>query len=98
MAHILVVDDEDGIRSFLTEALALDGHAVTEAADGEAALERLARKGFDLLLTDLRMPRLDGLELVRRVRRHHPDIEIIVLTAHGGVDSAVEAMRLGAFD
>src|ERR1043166_3991761 len=98
MARILVVDDEDGIRSFLSEALELDGHAVVQAADGESAWERLTLQGFDLLLTDLRMPRLDGLELVRRVRQHNPDIEIIVLTAHGGVASAVEAMRLGAFD
>ncbi len=98
MAHILIVDDEEGIRSFLAEALALDGHAVEQAGDGEEALQRLARQSFDLLVTDLRMPRMDGLELVRRVRQQQPDTEVIVLTAHGSVSTAVEAMRLGAFD
>ncbi|HVM94817.1 MAG TPA: sigma-54 dependent transcriptional regulator [Candidatus Acidoferrales bacterium] len=98
MARILVVDDEEGIRSFLAEALALDGHAVEQAGDGEEAWQRLARESFDLLVTDLKMPRLDGLELVRRVRAQQPETEVIVLTAHGTVSTAVEAMRLGAFD
>jgi two-component system response regulator FlrC len=98
MARILVVDDEEGIRTFLAEALELDGHAVTQARDGRDALRILAREGFDLLLTDLNMPQVDGLELVRRVRADSPDMEVIVVTAHGTVASAVEAMRLGAFD
>jgi two-component system response regulator FlrC len=98
MARVLVVDDEEGIRSFLAESLELEGHAVQQAVDGQAALECLARHSFDLLLTDLSMPRLDGMELLRRVRQHYPELEVIVLTAHGSVDSAVEAMRLGAFD
>ena len=98
MARILVVDDEDGVRSFLAETLELGGHTVAQAADGEAALAQLARHGFDLLITDLRMPRLDGLTLLRQVRAQQPEIEVIVLTAHGSVATAVEAMRLGAFD
>jgi two-component system response regulator FlrC len=98
MARVLVVDDEEGIRSFLAEALEMDGHAVTPAEDGEAALQCLSRRGFDVLLTDLSMPRLDGMQLLRRVREQHPDLEVIVLTARGTVESAVEAMRLGAFD
>src|SRR5262249_37313393 len=65
---------------------------------GAAALERLDREGFDLVVTDLRMPRVDGLSLVKRVREQQPEVEIIVLTAHGTVETAVQAMRLGAFD
>jgi len=98
MARILVADDEAGLRAFVAEALEDDGHAVAQAADGAEAAERLAREGFDLLITDLRMPRLDGMDLLRRSRAEWPEMEVIVLTAHGSVDSAVEAMKLGAFD
>ena len=98
MARILVVDDEDGLRSFFVETLELGGHVVAQAADGEAALALLARRAFDLMLTDLRMPRLDGMELLRRVRALFPEMEVIVLTAHGTVSTAVEALKLGAFD
>jgi two-component system, NtrC family, response regulator AtoC len=98
MARILVADDEAGLRGFVAEALAGDGHAVVQAADGAEAAQRLARESFDLLITDLRMPRLDGMALLRQVRAEQPELEVIVLTAHGSVDSAVEAMRLGAFD
>ena len=98
MARILVADDEPGLREFVAEALEDDGHAVTQAADGAEAAQELARAQFDLLVTDLRMPRLDGIALLRRARSDQPDLEVIVLTAHGSVDSAVEAMKLGAFD
>ena len=98
MARILVVDDEEGLRAFLRDALAGSGHDVTGAADGEEA-ERLARaEVFELVVTDLKMPRKDGLSLLRDLRERDPEIEVIVLTAHGSVDSAVEAMKLGAFD
>jgi two-component system response regulator FlrC len=98
MGQILVVDDEEGLREFLVEALEFDGHDVVQAEDGVAALERLAGRSVQVLLTDLKMPRLDGHALVKRVRAEHPDIEIIVLTAHGTVGGAVEAMKLGVFD
>ena len=98
MARILVADDEQGLREFIAEALEDDGHSVASAADGEEAARRLARESFDLLITDLRMPRMDGLELLRRARAEQPEMEVILLTAHGSVESAVEAMKLGAFD
>jgi two-component system, NtrC family, response regulator AtoC len=99
MAHILIVDDEEGIREFLAGALEDDGHHTTQAADGLAALHQLHSRSFDLLLTDLRMPgALDGMDLVRKARAELPEMEVIVLTAHGTVDVAVEAMKLGAFD
>ncbi|MBI5498764.1 MAG: sigma-54-dependent Fis family transcriptional regulator [Deltaproteobacteria bacterium] len=98
MARILVADDEEGIRSFVAEALETDGHAVTQAADGREAARRLGETGFDLLITDLRMPRLDGMALLRMMRAEQPEVEVLVLTAHGTVDTAVEAMKLGALD
>ena len=98
MARILVADDERGVRGFIAEALEDDGHAVVQAADGAEAAGRLARESFDLLFTDLKMPRLDGMALLRQVRAEQPELEVIVLTAYGTVDSAVEAMKLGAFD
>ena len=98
MARILVADDEAGLRAFVAEALQADGHAVSQSADGTEAAEALRRESFDLLITDLRMPRLDGMALLRRARAEQPEMEVIVMTAHGSVDSAVEAMKLGAFD
>jgi len=98
MAHVLVVDDEEGLRDFIAEVLEDVGHDVTVAGDGAEAAGRLANRGFDLLITDLRMPRMDGMALLRRARAEQPEMEVIVLTAHGTVETAVEAMKLGAFD
>lgn len=98
MARVLVVDDEEDIRDFLVDALEVAGHTVAEAADGRQALRLLSRQSFQVMLTDLSMPRLDGLGLLAAVREDHPDLEVIVLTAHGSVSQAVEAMKQGAFD
>ncbi len=98
MARVLVADDEPGIREFIEDALALDGHDVVAVGDGRAAERRLREQGFELLITDLSMPVMDGMELLRRVRAEQPEVEVIVLTAHGTVDTAVEAMKLGAFE
>ncbi len=98
MARILVADDEQGLRTFVAEALESDGHVVAQAADGVAAAQQLAKESFDLLITDLKMPRMDGMALLRQARLEQPEMEVIVVTAHGSVDSAVEAMKLGAFD
>ncbi len=98
MARILVADDERGIRTFLAESLAGDGHEVVAAADGDAAARALDQGTFDLLITDLRMPGRDGMALLRKVQDELPEVQVIVLTAHGSVDSAVEAMKRGAFD
>ncbi len=98
MARILVVDDEEGIREFIAEALEDDGHVAVRAADGGEAAGLLAKRSFDLVITDLRMPQLDGMELLRRIRAEQPETEVIVLTAHGTVATAVEAIKAGAFD
>jgi DNA-binding response OmpR family regulator len=99
MSTILTVDDEPGIRALLVDSLADSGHEVVEAADGEAALQTLEDRPFDLMLLDLRMPgRLDGMAVLRNARARWPEMQVIVLTAYGTVADAVEAMRLGAFD
>src|SRR5690606_23143925 len=98
MARILVADDEPGLREFITDALELDGHVVAAAPDGKAAAKLLDERGFDLVITDLKMPGLDGMAILRKVRAEQPETEVIVMTAHGTVDNAVEAMKLGAFE
>jgi two-component system response regulator FlrC len=98
MARILVADDEPGLREFITDALELDEHLVVPAPDGKAAAKLLDERGFDLVITDLKMPGLDGMALLRKVRSEQPETEVIVMTAHGTVDNAVEAMKLGAFE
>ncbi len=98
MATILVADDEEGVRSFVAEALETEGHRVVQAADGDEAARWLDRRSFHLLITDLKMPGTDGMALLRKVRAEQPETEVLVLTAHGSVDGAVEAMKLGALD
>jgi two-component system, NtrC family, response regulator AtoC len=98
VGRILVADDEEGIRTFLAESLERAGHEVTQVADGAAAMRAARDEPFDVVLTDLRMPVADGMTVVRTVRTEQPDVEVIVLTAHGDVATAVEAMKLGAFD
>jgi DNA-binding NtrC family response regulator len=96
--RILVADDEEGVRTFLAETLERAGHEVTQVADGAAALRAVHEEPFDVVLTDLRMPGTDGMAVVRTVRTEQPDVEVIVLTAFGDVATAVEAMKLGAYD
>jgi len=98
MARILVADDEAGLREFITDALELDEHTVVAAKDGREAAKLLDERGFDLLITDLKMPGLDGMALLRKIRSEQPEVEAIMMTAHGSVDNAVEAMKLGAFE
>jgi two-component system response regulator FlrC len=98
MERVLVVDDEEGIRTFVAEVLQDEGYAVSTARDGQEALDLLEREAFHLAVVDLKMPRISGMELLRRARSAWPEMEVVVLTAHGTVPSAVEAMRLGAFD
>ncbi len=98
MARILVADDEAGLREFIVDSLELDEHTVVAAKDGREAAKLLDERGFDLVLTDLKMPGLDGMAILRKVRSEQPEVEVIVMTAHGTVDNAVEAMKLGAFE
>ena len=95
---ILVVDDERNIREGLAEALALEGYEVATAADGEEALAVMGREEVDLVITDLRMPRLAGDELLKRIAAGWPTVPVIILTGHGTIETAVQAMRDGAYD
>ncbi len=96
--RILVVDDEANARTALAALLRDEGYLVETAADGYKALPKLEEHEPDLILTDLRMPGLDGIELVRRARARDPECAAVVMTAYGAVESAVEAMREGASD
>ena len=98
MARILVADDDEGFRLFVAQVLAMDGHHVEQAVDGKDALEAIERAAFDLVITDLSMPRMHGMDVVRRMHQDQQGIEILVLTAHGSIQQAVDAMKLGAFD
>ncbi len=98
MARVCVVDDQAVMRDSVAAALERADHVVTTFADPVEASERINAKCFDLVLTDLRMPKLDGLGLIRAVREAKCDVPIIVMTAYGSVPTAVEAMRLGAVD
>ncbi len=98
MPSVLVVDDEEGVRDFLVEVLETSGYDVKSAPDGDAALAMIAQSSFHVVVTDLRMPGTDGLQLLKRVKADSPEVEVIVLTAHGTVGTAVDAMKYGAFE
>lgn len=96
---ILVVDDDEDVLGLIEKHLSHRGYEVITAYDGEQALRLLERVRFDLVITDLKMPRMDGMEVLRRVKAAYPDTEVIILTGHGTMDSAIEALRDGgAFD
>jgi DNA-binding NtrC family response regulator len=95
---ILVSDDEVNLRRVLGAILQRAGHEVVAASNGEEALEKLKEHEIHTVITDLRMPKIDGMQLLRRMVQDYPDIPVIILTAHGSVDNAVAAVKLGAFD
>lgn len=97
-ATILVVDDEANIRLMLADTLERDGHSVVTAASGEEALPLLRNHTFDLALLDLKMSGMSGMELLHGLRHQTPDTVVIILTAHASLETAVEALRQGAFD
>jgi len=95
---ILVVDDEKNIRFTIARSLEPSGMQVHTAVNGEEALQKLAIEDFALVFLDLRMPGMDGIEVLRRIRAGWPRTRVVILTAHGTVESAVDAMKLGATD
>src|ERR1700755_3434907 len=97
-ARILVVDDEKFIRDIIADFLAMEGYVVRTAADGAQAAEELRRSPFDLAISDLKMPRMGGLELLREVSEVHPDTMTIIMTGFGTVETAIDAMKRGAYD
>jgi DNA-binding NtrC family response regulator len=98
MARILIVDDQDMMRDSLAQILVREGYEVVAASDGASAGARLGAARFDLLITDLRMPKMTGLELLAEAKRLRPDMPVVLMTAFATVANAVEAMKLGAYD
>jgi DNA-binding NtrC family response regulator len=98
IASILVVDDDQALLQSLQEVLEAEGHEVTTAADGEGGLTRLKEQAFDLVLSDLSMPGLDGMELLKYIGREQPSCPCIIITGYGTINNAVSAMRHGAYD
>lgn len=98
MSRILVVDDEKSMREFLRILLEKEGHDVATAEDGEAGLELAIDKGVHLVISDIRMPRLDGVGLLTRLREHDLETPVILVTAYASRDAAIQAMKQGAFD
>jgi DNA-binding response OmpR family regulator len=97
-AHILVVDDEGAIRYSVSKTLQRVGYTVHEAASGEEALEMMKKQDYDVVLTDIRMPGLTGVELLKRIKEAAPDSIVILMTGYASLGTAVESLRLGAHD
>ncbi len=97
-AEILVVEDDTRMRELLTEILKGEGYSVTDASTGEEGMELLESKEYDLIITDLKMPDTDGISILRRAKQLYPETLVIVITAYGTVDSAITAMKSGAYD
>ncbi len=98
MSSILVVDDKDSIRKMLSETLKAEGHEVEVAKSGHTAVEKARQGRFDLVLTDLKMPEMDGLSVLERIREDNPETSVIVMTAYGTIEDAVKAIKFGAYD
>ena len=97
-ANILVVDDEKIARKSLADILRLEGYDVLAVEDGPKAIDSLTDQEFDLMLLDIRMPGMDGIEVMQKAIEVSPDTQIIMLTAHGSMESAIESLRYGAHD
>ena len=97
-ARILVVDDEESIREFLEIMLKKEGYEITLAEDGQKAKDLLAKKSFDMIISDLQMPNVTGIELLKHVKDTSPEIVFMMITAFGTTETAVEAMKIGAYD
>lgn len=98
MAKILIIDDEQSIRSTLREILEYERYEVEEAKDGKEGLDKLIANHFDIALCDVKMPQMDGIELLERCQMAGIETEFIMISAHGTIETAVDATKMGAFD
>jgi len=98
MARILVIDDEKSIRNTLKEILEYEGHEVLDAPDGLEGLRLITSEKFDIIFCDIKMPKMDGLELLEKAMDHNPDVPVVMISGHGNIETAVEAIKKGAFD
>lgn len=98
MSEILIIDDEKAIRKTLSEILSYEGYKIDDAENGEEGLKKFREKNYDAVLCDIKMPKIDGLEFLDKVRQINPDVPIIMISGHGTIETAVEAVKKGAFD
>ncbi|MCF8038172.1 MAG: sigma-54 dependent transcriptional regulator [Desulfohalobiaceae bacterium] len=98
LAHILIIDDEKNYLLLLETLLSEDGYTITSLQDPELALDYLAETELDLVITDMKMPKLNGQDVLEHIKKHQPHIPVLIMTAYGSIDGAVQAMRCGAFD
>ncbi len=98
MANILIIDDEKAIRKTLSEILAFEGHKIDEASDGEEGLKKFIEKTYDVVLCDIKMPKMDGIEFLEKAKQVNFDVPIIMISGHGNIDTAVDAVKKGAYD
>ncbi len=98
MANILLIDDEKAIRYALREILEHEGHKVDEAEDGSAGVDKAKKGKFDLVLCDIKMPKMDGIEVLEKLQAHDADLPVVMISGHGTIDTAVDALKKGAFD
>ncbi len=98
MAKILLVDDEASIRMALKEILEYESHTVIESPDAVAGLKALSQETFDLVITDIKMPKVDGLEFLQQIKDQGHEMPVVMITGHGTIDTAVESIKKGAFD
>ena len=98
MATILIIDDEKAIRKTLNEILGFEGYKIEEAADGEEGLKKFQANTYDVVLCDIKMPKMDGIEFLSKATAINPDVPIIMISGHGNIETAVEAVKKGAFD
>ncbi len=98
MPEILIIDDEKAIRKTLSEILSFEGYKIEEASDGEEGLKKFKEKSYDVVLCDIKMPKLDGIEFLQKAGESNGDIPIIMISGHGNIETAVEAVKKGAYD
>lgn len=98
MAEILIIDDEKAIRKALTEILSAEGYKTEEAGDGEEGLKKFRERSYDVVLCDIKMPKLDGIEFLQKATESNADIPVIMISGHGNIETAVDAVKKGAFD
>jgi len=98
MPSILIIDDEKSIRKTITEILTYEGYKIDEAADGEEGLKKFREKNFDLVICDIKMPKLDGIEFLEKAKEINDEVPIIIISGHGNIETAVEAVKKGAYD
>ncbi len=97
-SSILIIDDERAIRNVLKEILTTEGYKVDEAVDGEEGLKKFSANSYDLVLCDIKMPKLDGIEFLQQANAINPDVPIIIISGHGNIETAVDAVKKGAYD